>query len=144
MFEAMSAEEALRYAKRVALNMCRDPEMESIAGSSAWRAILAFDGSRPFKSFLRVVVRKDVWCYWRREAKRREELKSAVWWENEGPAVYQQTTLDISDPAWRLLVCYYMERWPLDVVAKRMSCTKKEAKGYIAQAVEELKEAVDG
>lgn len=102
--------------------MSADPEMGSIAGRMAWRAIRTYNPSLgvPAKRYLAVLVKRAVWDYWRKvKVRNREEQKCAEWWAAEEPAVYDERVPDVSPEDWELLVRYHVDKWPLDVMARR-------------------------
>lgn len=137
-------EKLLAFAKRVAYNMSSDPEMGSIAGIALHRAVSTYDDTRgvPLKRWIARQVKIGVWNYWRRVRDRHEEHQSEVWWGG----VFVMDTPEIQElpiPAfdWKLLCEYYIEKWPLDVVARRYDTTVYGARKLLRQAEARLVEA---
>lgn len=114
----------LKYAKRVAFKMSQDPEMASIAGSAALRAARSYNGQVPIQRWVALCVKRQVWDYWRRNAKRREEQKELGWWTEE-ICTYDEAkpTAELPQPELQLLTEYYIDKWPLDVLARRHDTT---------------------
>lgn len=143
----MTPKECLEYAIRVARMMGKgkDPELESLAGMCALRAIRSFDPKHnvPEKRWIARIVRVRIWDYWRKMAKLREENFSEVWWE-KSVYIFPEKLYDELGPVdFKLLYEYYVEKWCLDVVARRADITEYEAKKRIRAAVARLKEACE-
>jgi hypothetical protein len=134
---------ALNYAKRVAFRMSKDPEMGSIAGRCALKALKTFDGTRgvPMKRWIARIVRLTVHYHWRREARRREVQKSELWWE----AVYSVDDpfieRDVDAWTWTLLHRYHVEKWCLDAMARQYETSVSVVRRLIREAEGRLREA---
>ncbi len=141
MTELQTAEEYLNYAKRVAFKMWKDPEAESIAGFAALRAMRSFDPSKevPTRRWVARFVKQRIWQHWRKRAQRREELHTELWWEHvaETPPI-EDLGFDPID--MKFLYEYFIEKWCLDVIARRYGVTVYSVKLRIAASVARLKE----
>jgi DNA-directed RNA polymerase specialized sigma24 family protein len=137
--DKLSLEETLAYAKRVAFRMSRDPEAESLAGVAAWSAHREFDGTRnvPYKRWIAVCVRMAVYHHWRKRARRPEETRQDLFWED----VYSLDEIDL-DSTWtedfQLLTESFVDRWPLDVIARRHGMTVYAVRKRLAEAKEQF------
>jgi len=138
-----TAEAYLKYAKRVAFNMWKDPEAESIAGAAAWYAMRTYNPEYgvPTKRWVAKCVKRYIWDFWRRRVKRREEFHTELWWEHVIERTTEQTE-HLNPADMKLLHEYYIEGWCLDVVARRYGITKYAAKQRINAAVARLQEVV--
>lgn len=127
---------ALAYAKRIAHNMLKEPiEANSIAGSAAERAIRTYDGRIPIKRWIALCVKRQVWGHWRQKARKNECQKADSWWA-EAVYIHEEDILEGMDQAdIQLLSEYYVEKWPLDVVARRHSVSIFRARKMIHAAV---------
>lgn len=129
---------ALAYAKRVAFNMSGDPEMESIAGSAAWRAVRTYRVEKgPLKRWIARCVKTQVWCYWRAMKLRRtdqvepEELEEAI-----APAAEEPLGICYFD--YKMLYEHYIDRLPLDVMARKYDTNKRGVRRMLDTAIERL------
>src|SRR4051812_4111950 len=137
----MDLAEAIVYARKVAFRMSRDPEMESIAGRAAWRAVRTYNGKlRDPKRWVARLVRQGVWNYWRYKARIREEQHDLAL--ELAPAVERDTPLDIPQHDFQLLWERYVDKWPLDVIASRHGVPRLWMKRMLALAMERLQDAL--
>jgi len=128
----MTLEEGMRFAKRVAFRMWKDPEAESAAGFGLWRAWRTFDASRnvPLRRWIAFCVRQRVWQEWRKL--KVHQQKDDVWWESVAEAPPHEAGTFSFD--FRVLVEKHLLRWPWDVVARKYGWTLREAKARVAEA----------
>lgn len=134
-YKPLTPEETLAYAKRVAWSMSKDPEVESIAGMGAFRALRTYNGRIRFKRWVARCVKTSVWCYWRKRANRHEELKDVAWCCE----VYETPPVPcaeecVSTEDWQMLWEKHVEKWCIDVVARRHSMTIHECKKRLKAA----------
>lgn len=131
-------ERAIKYARRIAYKMSKDPEMDSVAAVAAWKATTSYDGRIPFEAWVATCTKRDVWYYWRKEARHKMDQL-----EYDVPSTHEEgEELDISREDWRLLVEYYVEKLPLDVLARKYSTSKLRVRRMIQGAVDRLKETL--
>ena len=131
----MTIDETLAYAKRVAFSMYKDPEAESLAGQAAWRAFRTFDDSKkvPYKRWIARCVREDIWGYWRKlKVRPMERLGEAEVEVPESP--HDDSELLVSTLDFQLLYEKYIEKWPMDVIAKRHGLSVHYAKQFVSIA----------
>jgi DNA-directed RNA polymerase specialized sigma24 family protein len=158
----MELEQALKYAKRVAFRMSKDPEVESLAGVAAWRAVRTYNPllNVPMERWVARCVKTEVWCYWRKLRCRPITLKDDTWWESVHCVIGAEDAppnprlgakrvkpeaeeLPIPREDHQLLCEYYLDKWPLDVLARRHEVTIPRVKKLLRAAVARLKEAVN-
>lgn len=101
--------------------MSKDPEVESYAGSAALRACREYDEEKgvPLKRWVAYCVKIDVWCYWRTLKRRREEQLTDCKWETVSIEWGPEETNELTSEEWQILCESYIERWCLDVIARR-------------------------
>ncbi len=113
--------------------------MGSIAGMAAWRAHESYDETTgvPIERWIALHVKQRVWCYWRSIRDRHEQ--------NEGEAFWQDVyTIDAEDAPGidqkdlQILTESYIERWAMDVIARRHGVPKYKMRIAIASAKERL------
>lgn len=135
----MEPTEALAYAKRIAHKMLAEPiEANSIAGSAAERAMRTYDGSIPVKRWIALCVKRQVWGHWRQKARRQECQKAETWWVEAVFVTPSDQLEGVAQADLQLLTEYYLEKWPLDVVARRYSVSIFRARKMIRGAVARL------
>jgi len=144
----MELAECLKYAKRVAFNMSKDPEVESIAGMSAWTAHRTFDPERgvPIERWVALITKRDIWGYWRSMKIRKAVTCSFQFDEDEvdiTPASYDTTSVDIPQEEWMILVDNHLNGIPLDVLARRWGCSTGDMKKFIRAAEQRFKDAIE-
>lgn len=141
----MSAEDALRYAKRVACRMMpRDCEAESLAGEAALRALRTYDPGRavPMERWISICVRTDVWCYWRQRSRQSETFHDEQWWEENEPVAPEVDEVELPCQDWQILVETYIQRWPIDVVARERGISVYAARKLLRAAEARLERAI--
>jgi DNA-directed RNA polymerase specialized sigma subunit len=136
--------DAVRFAQRIARKMSRDPEVDSIAGEAAWRALHSYDIKRNVKLswWIAQLTKQGVIHYWRKLSKlrEREKLKDEIWWAEQAlhPRDEEST---IKQDDWQLLVESFVLKWPLDVIARERGLSIGEAKQMRAAAISRLEAA---
>jgi hypothetical protein len=92
------------------------------------------------------IVKTAVYYHWRKQKALREEQKSDVWFEHTVRCCDPEPTEAIVDQGtWQLLCEYYIDKWPLDVLARRHGrVSKRTIKKMLAEAEQKYKEACDG
>lgn len=126
--------EALIYALRVAKALTRDPEGESLAGLAAWYAYRTFDPTKnvPWRRWVAICVKghlRDYWKYKRTES----------WVETTTIAPMDSEPIDeLLQTDWQLLVESFIDKWPMDVIARRRGITIYQVKYMIRAAVARL------
>jgi DNA-directed RNA polymerase specialized sigma24 family protein len=131
-------QEILDYAKRVARRMLgSDAEADSIAGLAAWRAARTYDGQVPLKRWVALCVRTDVHSYWRKRANRREKQANGRFFAAlVAPAREEETEWS---EGYQMLCERYLQRWCIDVVARRHGVKVPTARRMMAAALERLR-----
>jgi DNA-directed RNA polymerase specialized sigma24 family protein len=121
--EVLPVEIAMKYAKRVAYKMSRDPEAESYAHSATIRAIDTYRPATnvPFKRWLARCVKIAIWNWWRSIQRRHEDVVGGGIWDVNVIDNIETQSADLPIPRedWEFLHSYYIDRWPLDVMARR-------------------------
>jgi hypothetical protein len=144
MDATFTPEAAARYAMRVARRMSKDPEALSIANKAGWNAYRTFDSTRgvPWKRWVAACTKRAVWYMWRSQARGRTELRNEVWWEKNAIS-FDEPSDELRIPTWdwQLLCMYYIDRWPLDVVAKRTNDSIAGVREKLANARRKFLEA---
>lgn len=151
----MLLSQMLEHAKRVTRRMSRDPEMESLAGLAAWHAFKTYDPEKShWRTWVGRLAKQEVIMYWRQLKQRREKQMSQLLSRTdetpffEATVVYNDPDTDrhdlLANGDWQLLTEYYIENWPLDVVARRNNMTIGVARQTIAAAVARLQASLDG
>jgi hypothetical protein len=135
--------EAADYAMRIASKMSRDPEALSVANENAERALRTFDETKgvPVQRWVAFVVRQSIWDMWRRKARHPEELcEEEFWFDVSTPRDngHECPLLGLDPVVWTILCEHYVEKWCIDVVAKRHGMTVYAARKLMKQAVEYL------
>jgi len=138
----MELDEALKYAIRVARAMVKDQEADCLAGIAAWHAYTSFDPTRglEWKRWVALCTRQTIYQWWRKLHRRGEKHLSALDQEQAEEASAKIAMLDeppfdeLSVNDRQLLHEHHVDRWPLDVIAKRRGITVYEAKKLVAAA----------
>ena len=134
-------EELLKFAKKIALRMSKDPEVESIAGNALLRALRTYDGRVHLYGWISVCVKMEVRDFWRRH--NRIKFMPETWWENVYE-VEEPATIDMDPYYWQILCEKYLEKWPLDVVARRHGKTVYRIRKDLEAAITAFQEAYNG
>lgn len=115
--------------------MGRDPELESIANISGWKACETWNGNMPLERWIAACTKRNIWCYWRERARKREEQADLGWFlESIAARPTPDDVAELDQPQLQLLCEYHLEGWCLDVVAKRKGMSKKQAREAIHDA----------
>lgn len=116
--------------------------MGSIAGKALWWAIRTFDESKnvPLKRWIARCVKQGVWSYWRQIRVRPDRLATDTGLEDVPENREHPEDLPISREDFKLLIEYYVEKWPLDVVARRYGVGLHTARKMLKAAVSRLRE----
>jgi DNA-directed RNA polymerase specialized sigma24 family protein len=149
----MLLEQMLEHAKKVAFRMSRDPEVESLAGLAAWRAFQTYDATKShWTTWTGRLVKQEVIMYWRHLKYRRETQMSQIKSPTEEYSSFDGCVMDpviedshekLVDGDWQLLCEYYIDRYPLDVVARRNNMSLHTARKTIAAAVARLEHSTE-
>lgn len=141
--------------------MSRDPEGESVAGECLLKALRSFDPAKgtPIAAYVVRCVRLGVMDFNRSKSRRRDQLMPEEYWYNEvydsgdiagavptnsekegarryGYRTYEEEAeLPISQEEWRLLTERYVDRVPMDVLARRRNTTVYQLKKALHAAV---------
>jgi len=132
--EAPDPEVMLKYARRIARRMHpNDPiEADSIAGLAVRKAHETYSGKVKWERWVARLVKQRIWAHWRHIRDRHEEEQSEFWTETvmyvERP---EESDLRISTEAWQLLYEHHVERWPLDVIARKYGVSVYTIKQWI-------------
>lgn len=153
----MLLEQMLEHAKRIARRMSRDPEVESLAGLAAWHAYKTYDETKShWRTWTGRLVKQEVIMYWRELKRRRETQMSQLMNRQEfdgRPTAFEATVVYIDpgdtheklrDGDWQLLCEYYIDGWPLDVVARENNMSINTARQTIKAAIARLQTSLDG
>ena len=145
LVDISSIEEAVRFAKRIARKMSKDPEVDSLAGEAAWKALYTYDQSRGVKLswWIAQLTKQSVQYYWRKMAalREREKLMDELWWKEVASQAPSAPEMPIASTDWQLLVESYILRWPLDVIARERGVSITEATAMRKAAVARLEAA---
>ena len=164
LIDISSVEEAVRFAQRIARKMSADPEVDSVAGEAAWRAMCSWDSARNVKMswWIAQLTKQAVIHYWRRLARLRakEKLRDEIWWQDQAMEgridAYQNrydddnllhripkegTYNDIPAEDFQLLIESYVLRWPLDVIARERGVSLHRARALRNAALSRLEAA---
>lgn len=133
------------YGRAVAYSVTGTKKYADEANVAAWRAFEAFDGTGTMQGFVALCVKRHIWCLWRKAAKAPITQLTFSWWEQNicdvEPQCDEQT---VPQEDIQLLSEYYIDKWPLDVVARRHSVTVYRIRKMIRAAVDRLSELLDG
>lgn len=136
--------EALDFAKRIAWSMWNDVESESVAGEALVYALRTYDPEKgDFKRWVARHTKLTTWDYMRRFKARHSETRAEEFWEllYEAKDDFTDIPLPIPRDQWELLVEYYLENVPLDVVAKLRNVSVYRVRKMMDQATESLLDA---
>jgi len=159
--EILNIEDAVRFAQKIARKMSQDPEVDSIAGEAAWRAMCSWDQSKNVKLswWIAQLTKQSVIHYWRKLARLRakEKFRNELWWAEQtklGRVSEQklrlsednlilrhpdtESEIELKFDDWQLLVESYILRWPLDVIARERSISLGEARRLRLAAISRL------
>lgn len=158
----MDLTQAVDYATRVARNMTRDPEGDSLANLAAWRAMTSFKPEKkvPLKRWIAICVRTHIHYYWRSRARHPEQQFSQVSEEAwESMHIYTSTgsseleakltapeepeELPMTRYDWQLLYENFVDRIPLDSIAKKRGISLKAARALVQSAIELLEQELE-
>lgn len=146
----MELKDYISYATRVAYSLWKDPEAESIANEAAWRAYTSYrdpaehTGNYTEEGWIALLTKQAVWGEWRKQAAlKRNNEPTDGWWED----VIATTDEPVSEDAasredWQLLCEYYVDRWPLDVVAREHKTSQTHIKRKLAAALQRFLDGV--
>lgn len=167
LVDITSVAHAVRYAQKIARKMSKDPEVDSIAGEAAWKALYTYDLSKGVKLswWIAQLTKQSVQYYWRKMAKlrQREKLMDELWWQEqsnigrvssrsvaypEGDNLTMRLTIDgeelqydIKREDWQLLIESFVLRWPLDVIARERGISLNTARKMRAAAISRMEKA---
>lgn len=165
LIDITTVEDAVKFAIRIARKMSNDPEVDSLAGEAAWRALYTYDERRGVKLswWIAQLAKQSVQYYWRRIAKLREREKfmDELWWKEQSKlgrigsraehyeednkllrsANADEQELDISRDDWQLLVESLIQKWPLDVIARERGISLHQARKLRNAAIARLEAA---
>lgn len=161
-----SVAKAVQYAQKIARKMSKDPEVDSIAGEAAWRALYTYDIKRNVKLswWVAQLTKQAVVQYWRRMSRLREheKLMDELWWAEQTPVgrlpgkdlpvhssddnlrhrlSQDEEELATNPVDWQLLVEIFVLKWPLDVIARERSISLGEARRRKMAAIARLEAA---
>lgn len=153
----------MELANQVARRMWNDPEGESVAGECLLNAIRSFDpgNGTPIQAYIMHCVKMGVLDAQRRKSRRREVLKDSMYWEEvydfggaaAAPANAERSSdvhrryctysesaeLLVSQEDWTLLVERYIDKIPIDVIARRRNTTVYRARKLLHGAAARFK-----
>lgn len=166
LVDITSVEHAVRYAQRIARKMSNDPEVDSLAGEAAWRALYTYNQERNVKLswWIAQLTKQAVQYYWRRVAKlrEREKLMDELWWQEQSQLgrvstrksdIYEEDNrvlrhreweerdLEISRDDWQLLVESIILKHPLDIIARDRGISLHAARKLRKAALSRLEKA---
>lgn len=122
LVDITSIAHAVKYAQCIARKMSNDPEVDSIAGEAAWRALYSYDIKKNVKLswWIAQLTKQAVIHYWRRLKKLREQekLMDEIWWADQYRDDTEIQTIEIQTTDWQLLVESFILGHPLDVLAR--------------------------
>lgn len=139
----MELTDYVSYATRVAFSIWRDPESESLANIAAWRAYETYReptfiyGSYTEEGWIARITKQHIYAEWKkRGALKRSDEQTDGWWQEVVSCVDEP----IRDPLvsledWKLLCEKYIEKWPIDVIARRNNLRISEAKRRLTDAL---------
>jgi hypothetical protein len=85
-------------------------------------------------------VKTEIWCYWR---KMRVRPVVHEGWENAADRDDEVTELLVSNADWMLLWEHFVDKWPLDVIARRHDTTVYGIRKQLGAAEARLRRAVN-
>jgi hypothetical protein len=137
----MTLEDAAQYARRIAYRMWRDPEGQSIANYSAWYAYRSYNGGIPLERWIAACVKRNIWHYWRKLKIRKAELKENAWMAEEVRMIETDEPDLVPYDVFELLYRKHVERWCVDVIARRYGWTMRETRTKLEEAAQLLQRA---
>lgn len=114
--------------------MMKSGDREHVASVAAQRALRYYDGSIPWRKYVAYITRVEVHFYWRKLKRRAETTMKDEWWSEEVYVLDDSPTLDISPEDNKLLHEYHVEKWCLDVVARRYGVSVYRARIMLREA----------
>lgn len=143
-----ATQELLEFAINIAKKVWNDPEAESAAGNALHKAVLTYDGRISLKGWIAYRVRMEVRDWWRRfhytSAKMQRTVQhkaDAFWLRVRAPDREEVAEFQEQHPFyWTLLVERFIEKLPIDVLAKRRNTTAAVVKANVEKGVELLRE----
>lgn len=162
-----SIEHAVKYAQKIARKMSKDPEVDSLAGEAAWRALYTWDRAKNVKIswWIAHLTKQSIQYYWRKMSKLREheKLLDELWWQEQSQLgrvddrvghvhyrednrtlrhrEWEERDLEISREDWQLLVESLVLKHPLDVIARDRGISRCAATKLRAAALSRLEAA---
>lgn len=130
----MNPEELFAYARRIAFKIWKDADAEDAALAATMRCILTFDPSRnvPIKRWLARLVKQAIIHRWRRL--RRMHLEPVSEWFME--TVVEVPPLDCEESTEDYVLLYenFVDKWPIDVIARRRGWSIPRTRRMLAAA----------
>lgn len=146
LVDITSVAHAVQYAQKIARKMSKDPEVDSVAGDAAWRALYTYRIEKGVKLswWIAELTKQGVIHYWRQlqALRRKEQLHSEKWWAEQALKQPADQELDVSKEDWQLLVESFVLEWPLDVIARERNIPIDEARAKRKAALSRLEAAV--
>jgi hypothetical protein len=168
LIDIRSVDHAVKYAQKIARKMSKDPEVDSVAGEAAWRALYTYDVKRNVKLswWIAHLTKQGVQYYWRslNKLREREKLLDELWWmeqsdlgrvprdrgrqqhhyEEDNLAIRlrkDDESLDVDKDTWQLLVESFILKWPLDVIARERGVSIHAARAMRTAAISRMEAA---
>lgn len=145
LVDITSVSHAVSYAQKIARKMSKDPEVDSVAGEAAWRALYTYNVSKNVKLswWIAHLTKQAVQYYWRQLAAIREKEKfmDELWWQEQAASHPPDSGLEISVTDWQLLIESFVMHIPLDVIARDRGITISAVKKIRAAAISRLEAA---
>lgn len=136
----MTLPEAIKMAQSWARTMSTDPEIDSIAGEAAWRALYTFDAKKnvTIKWWVIQLTKQAIIRYWRqiKRLREREKFMDELWWETQLQS--SDTETPIANDDWQLLVESFILKHPIDVIARDHNLSLHEARTRRKAAISRL------
>lgn len=136
--------DAVKFAQFIARKMSRDPEVDSLAGEAAWRALYTFDKAKNVKLtwWIAQLTKQSVLAYWKRLKRLREQEKfmDELWWEEQAQQ-QEAESKPILQEDWELLVESFILKYPLDVIARERGLSITQATKLRKAAISRLENA---
>lgn len=111
----------------------------------AARAVKTYDEAKgkTFKGWVRHITKRAVWYEWRRRGRHPVQQLSEFQAEQLAAPELASEELPVSRTDWKLLCEYYLEKWPMDVVAREYGCSRLEAHRKVRAALSRLRSAME-
>ena len=131
--------------------MSQDPEVLSIAAEAMLYMVRKYDPTRnvPIKVWIAMGIKQYIWCYWRKMAKQkvRESQMPDFWWDkvietNDGSVVVDCLN-DEDRETVQMLFENRIEKWCIDVVARRHNITVYELRKRFRASESRLRKHVE-